>query len=122
MCTRYPAPSIFLLSTSFFFFATNLGIAEPRCSLVVNPPVRFSEEDLARDIPNNEDALFCALSLVKIPPFVGGGGQTGGCIVRKDRTTDRWTLQTTPPRLPGTECEVTCIKAIECKSGDETGR
>jgi hypothetical protein len=120
--THYFSWSIFLLSPSFFFFGTNLGIAEPRCNLIVNPPVRFSEEALARDIPDNEDALFCALTLVKIPPFVGGGGLTGGCIVRQDPRTHHWTFQSTPPRLPGTECEVTCIKTIECKGGEETGR
>ena len=122
MCTSYLNWSVVLLSTTFIFIGKNVGVAQPRCNLIMNPPVHFSEETLARDIPNNEDALFCALTLVKIPPFVGGGGLTGGCIVSKDPTTHHWTLQSTPPRLPGTECEVTCIKTIECKGGDEAGR
>ena len=105
-------------SASLLLVGINLGVASPRCTLIVSPTVRFSEQDSARDIPDNEDALFCALTVAKIPPFVGGGGMTGGCIVRRDPTTHHWTFQSAPPGVQGTECEVTCIKAIECKSGD----
>ena len=105
-------------SASLFVIGINPGVASPRCTLIVSPTIRFSEQDSVRDIPDNEDALFCALTLAKIPPFVGGGGMTGGCIVRRDPTTHHWTLQSAPPGMQGTECEVTCIKAIECKSGD----
>jgi hypothetical protein len=104
-----------LFFSSLLLTATNLAVAAPRCNLVVGPSVHFKEQDSARDIPNNEDALYCALTVVRIPPFVGGGGMTGGCIVRKDSTTHHWTLLTVPPGIQGIECEVTCIKAIDCK-------
>jgi hypothetical protein len=116
--TYYPKWRSILFSASFLFAGINPGIASPKCTLIVSPTIHFSEQDSERDIPDNEGALFCALTVAKIPPFVGGGGMTGGCIVRRNPTTHHWTFQSAPPGVPGTECEVTCIKAIECKDGD----